>query len=217
MKVCTDSCLFGAWAGPENDFKRIHVLDIGTGTGLMSLMLALRYENVIIDAIEIDEAAARQAMENFSNSPWSKRLHVIHADIENFPVSNKYDFIISNPPFFHNNLKSPAPRINTARHVHSMDEEVLIKIIDKHLSASGCFALMLSFERREICIRAAAEMGWFPTRQLWVKQTPAHDYFRAMIQFEKKPANTEIQEMCIKEKDNIYSKAYDVLMNEYLR
>ncbi|MEO8117566.1 MAG: methyltransferase [Bacteroidota bacterium] len=217
MKVCTDSCIFGAWAGPEKSQDKIKVLDIGTGTGLLSLMLAQRYENVFIDAIEIDEPAAMQATENFTSSPWANRLHAIHSDIEEFPVVNKYDFIISNPPFFHNNLKSPAPRINTARHVHSMDEEVLIKIIDKHLSVSGSFALMISFERREKCLQAAEKSGCFPAKELWVKQTPEHDYFRAMIQFEKTRANAVIQKMCIKEKDNIYSKAYYALMNDYLR
>lgn len=195
----------------------MNVLDIGTGTGLLSLMLAQRYENVVIDAIEIDEPSATQATDNFASSAWSNRLQAIHADIEDFPLVKKYDFIISNPPFFHNNLKSPAQRINTARHVHAMGEDGLIKIIDKHLSASGSFALMLSFERREKCLLTAENAGWFPAKELWVKQTPAHDYFRVMLQFEKKPVNTTIQKMCIKEIDNLYSKAYNELMNEYLR
>ncbi len=217
MKVCTDSSIFGAWAGPEKSEEKIEALDIGTGTGLLSLMLAQRYENIFINAVEIDETAATQATENFSKSPWPNCLNVIHADIQNFPISDKYDFIISNPPFFHNNLKSPSAKMNMAKHVHQMDEMAMIKIIDQYLSDNGSFALMLSYQRREICIRVAGEMGWFPARELWVKQTPAHDFFRAMIQFEKKHANTTIKKICIKEMDKHYSKAYNDLMKDYLR
>lgn len=217
MKVCTDSCIFGAWAGTENREEKMNVLDIGTGTGLLSLMLAQRFENIFIDAIEIDAAATKQAKENFINSPWSNKLNAFHADVHHFSSSKKYDFIICNPPFFHNNLKSPDGKINMARHVLSMDENVLIKLIDQHLSPNGSCALMLSFERREICMRAAAEMGLFPSRELWLQQTPAHDYFRVMVQFEKKTANTTIQKMCIKEIDNHYSDTYYELMKDYLR
>lgn len=217
MKVCTDSCIFGAWAGLEDNSKKMNVLDIGTGTGLLSLMLAQRFENIFIDAVEIDVAAANQAKENFLNSPWANRLHAIHADVHYFSSSKKYDFIICNPPFFHNNLKSPDGNINMARHVLSMDEYVLIKLIDQHLSPTGGCALMLSFERREISMSAAAEMGLFPSRELWLQQTPAHAYFRVMVQLEKKPAKTSIQKMCIKEMNNLYSDTYYELMKDYLR
>lgn len=195
----------------------MNVLDIGTGTGLLSLMLAQRFENMFIDAVEIDPAAKRQATENFENAPWAYRLNAIHADIQHFSSIKKYDFIICNPPFFHNNLKSPDGKINMARHVHSIDENVLIKLIDQHLSPNGSCALMLSFERREICIRAAAETGLFPSRELWLKQTPAHDYFRVMVQFEKNPPGTTIQKICIKETGNHYSEGYNELMKDYLR
>ncbi|MFZ1800794.1 MAG: methyltransferase [Chitinophagaceae bacterium] len=217
MKVCTDSCIFGAWAGPEKKEEKMNVLDIGTGTGLLSLMLAQRFENIFIDAVEIDVAATKQATENFANSPWIHRLNAIHADIQHFSGAKKYDFIICNPPFFHKYLKSPDENINKARHVHSMDENVLIKLIDQLVSPKGRFALMLPFVRREIYIQTAEKMGWFPLKELWLQQTPAHIYFRLMVQFEKKAAITTIQKICIKEMDNHYSDSYYELMKDYLR
>lgn len=217
MKVCTDSCIFGAWATPGDELKKIEALDIGAGTGLLSLMLAQRFENIVIDAVEIDAAAAKQAGENFLHSPWANRLNVFCDDIENFTATQKYDFIICNPPFFHNNLKSPEAKKNKAKHVQTLDEMMLLHIIEHHLKNEGSFALMLSFERREICIKAAGKFGWFPVKELWVKQTPAHDYFRAMIQFEKKLQQTCIQTMCIKDAANLYTNEYDALMSNFLR
>lgn len=217
MKVCTDSSIFGAWAGPEDVHKKIYALDIGTGTGLLSLILAQRFENIFMDAVEIEAAAAKQAGENFMQSPWAKKLNVICADIAQMPGRKKYDFIICNPPFFNNILKSPEPKKNLAKHVDTLDEMALLKMMEQHIQEDGRFALMLSFDRREICINAAATMGWFPEKELWVKQTPVHNYFRAMIQFERKQQQPCIQSMCIKDADNIYSNEYNFLMRNFLR
>src|SRR4026209_1473778 len=102
MKVCTDSCITGAWVADyilRNQLQVLNCLDIGTGTGLLALMLAQK-TGMLIDGVEIDNDAFVQATENFADSPWEKRLHSFHADITTFPTSKEYDLIISNPPFF---------------------------------------------------------------------------------------------------------------------
>jgi len=216
MKVCTDSSIFGAWTEPVKTEEHFRVLDIGTGTGLLSLMLAQRYENAEIDAIEIDEDAYLQAKENFLQSPWADRLNATHSDICDFPLKEKYDFILSNPPFFHLSLKSPNQRVNMARHVHTLNEINLVQVIDKHLNDKGSFSLMISFEHRAIYLQAAQKAGWFSWKELWLRQTPAHGYFRAFIQFRKQSLKPEKLEMCIKENNTTYSDTYYKLMKDYL-
>ena len=108
MKVTTDGCLFGAWIAENMKKESLlynHCLDIGTGTGLLTLMLAQENE-IAIDAIEIDKDAFEQAVENVTASPWSGRIQVVHADVREFESENQYDVIISNPPFYERELKS---------------------------------------------------------------------------------------------------------------
>ena len=108
MKVCTDSCLFGAWIADKIEQKIIvpkNILDIGSGTGLLSLMIAQK-TNAQIDGVEIDENSYQQSEDNFIESPWNKHLHAFHADIKNWNSGLKYDLIISNPPFYENDLKA---------------------------------------------------------------------------------------------------------------
>src|SRR5262245_58656662 len=126
MKVTTDGCLFGAWVAASkagNAAAGKHVLDIGTGTGLLSLMYAQKHPHAQIDAIEIDEAAAQQAADNFAASPWQKRLQLIHSDIKDYRPSHPYDTIISNPPFYENQLSSGNAKKNMAHHSSSIGLE----------------------------------------------------------------------------------------------
>ena len=107
MKVSTDACIQGAWTPVTDNVK--HVLDIGTGTGLLSLMLAQRYSNITIDAIEIDADACGQAKENIAASPWADRIKLTEIDINDYAPAQRYDMIICNPPFFLNTLLGSAP------------------------------------------------------------------------------------------------------------
>src|SRR5688572_17826532 len=123
MKVCTDACIFGAYAANiiSNSASQIlKCLDIGTGTGLLSLMIAQK-TRAIIDAIEIEEDAFIQAKENFSNSPWRQRLRAVHTDAKHLSTWVKYDFIVSNPPFYQNDLVSPLKTKNVAKHDTSLN------------------------------------------------------------------------------------------------
>ena len=128
MKVCTDACILGAWFGTKLP-SNIRVLDIGSGTGLLIMMLAQNIE-AAIDGIEIDLPAFKQLQENISQNEWKKRIHVYPGDIRNFSFPQQYDFIISNPPFFENDLASESLAEQTAKHSKDLSlDELICKMI----------------------------------------------------------------------------------------
>ena len=140
MKVGTDGVLLGAWAACEGA-KRI--LDIGTGTGLIALMLAQRNPEAQIQAVEIDETATRRARSNFDKSPWAERLEVKCCAVQEFNPAEKFDLIISNPPYFVDSLLPPDAKRSTARHTHDLSFEELDKAVCRLLADEGRFALIL--------------------------------------------------------------------------
>ena len=140
MKVGTDGVLLGAWAGCEGA-KRI--LDIGTGTGVIALMLAQRNSQAAIHAVEIDETATRRARSNFDMSPWAERLTVENCAVQEFAPSEKFDLIISNPPYFVDSLQCPDAKRTTARHTQDLTFEELDKTVCRLLADGGRFALIL--------------------------------------------------------------------------
>lgn len=144
-KVGTDSVMFGSWVHASNP---ANILDIGTGTGLLALMLAQRFHGAVIDAIELDKEAFIEASLNFSYSPWFDRLNAIHADFNDWhPKANKkYDLIISNPPYFHQSLKPPSNKKALARHQDSLDILKLIAHSITLLSSEGTICLILPLD-----------------------------------------------------------------------
>jgi tRNA1Val (adenine37-N6)-methyltransferase len=215
MKVTTDACLFGAIAANEIKKTGSHVvLDIGSGTGLLSLMIAQK-NNTAIDAIEIDEAAYQQAKENFAASPWVERLHAIHTNAIYFTPNKKYDAIISNPPFFENNLKSGNEKKNAAKHDTTLTLEHLIQIVDTHLTQKGIFAVLLPYHRTEEFIATAKEAALHLTKKILVKQTPAHNYFRGILFFSRTKTEPQQQELIIKDEQQHYTKDFTELLKEY--
>ena len=140
MKVGTDGVLLGAWAACEGA-KRI--LDIGTGTGVIALMLAQRNAEAQVKAVEIDETATRRARSNFDKSPWSKRLDVECCAVQAFSPNEKFDLIISNPPYFVDSLLPPDAKRSTARHTHDLSFEELDRAVCRLLADEGRFALIL--------------------------------------------------------------------------
>ena len=140
MKVGTDGVLLGAWAECESA-KRI--LDIGTGTGVIALQMAQRNPTAQVQAVEIDETAARRARANFDNSPWAERLQVTQTAVQEFEPTEKFDLIISNPPYFVDSLLPPDAKRSTARHTHDLTFEELDKAVCRLLAENGKFALIL--------------------------------------------------------------------------
>ena len=219
MKVCTDACLFGAWMGEKVRSLKYEVrtvLDIGAGTGLLSLLLAQNI-TAVIDAVEIDEAAAAQAFENMDASPWKERLQVICGDARMVHLGKKYDLIISNPPFFENDLKSDDGKRNLALHSEALGFEELITVIKLHLEEDGMFAVLLPYHRKNDFIDLAAKNDFFLVEEVSVKQTPAHPFFRSMLLFGSVGV-TALQSTIIIREGEQYSDAFiDLLKDYYLK
>lgn len=166
MKVSTDACVQGAWTPVAGDVK--HVLDIGCGTGLLSLMLAQRYPDLVIDAIELDAAAAEQAAENVHASPWSGRIQVLQADARSFFADKKYELIICNPPFFNNSLLGPQQLRNHARHTLSLTYEDLFGCIENNLAAGGTAAVLLPSAEHQLWRKLLQANDWHIIRELLI-------------------------------------------------
>jgi tRNA1Val (adenine37-N6)-methyltransferase len=216
MKVCTDACLFGAYVADrfQRTKPKFNVLDIGAGTGLLSLMLAQKNEDAKIDAVEIDRAAAEQARENFKASPWKDRLHIHHQPIQEFGF-NTYDLIISNPPFYENDLKSDNTKRNLALHSSALGLDDLLDVVQKHISAHGKFAVLLPYHRSANFINHAQLKDLFLLEEISVKQTSRHPYFRSMLLFGKDKVQVKHSDLCIKEANDQYSKEFIELLKDY--
>ena len=220
MKVTTDACLFGAWCAAvvKSQLSTVNrLLDIGTGTGLLSLMIAQKNNNTLFDAVEIDEQAATQAASNFHSSLWHQRLQVQHSSIQQFNEStNKlFDFIISNPPFFNNDLKSDDTKRNLALHSEALSLEELLISIQKKITESGKFAVLLPYHRTEYFEGLATKENFYLEEKISVKQTPHHPYFRSMLLFSKQSVKTKQKEITIKDEFNDYSIEFKELLKDY--
>ncbi len=184
MKITTDACLFGAWTAmqlkqlPE---KTKTILDIGTGTGLLSLMLIQKNQTHSINAIEIDKNAAMQAATNFAATPWKEKLNVINENVINFSFPKLFDFIICNPPFYENDLKSNNIKKNIAHHDEGLNLKNLFQIIKTNLSNDGTFCMLLPY-KRDIEIHPIFHQYHFKIiTKTYVRQSTKHDFFRILI------------------------------------
>lgn len=221
MKVCTDACLFGALTAnlklilSEVEGQTSNCLDIGTGTGLLSLMFAQKNADTIIDAVELDTAAAEQANENFSASPWKERMNIFNTDILSFNIKKKYDLIISNPPFFEDDLRSPDQDKNNAKHDTSLSLTGLLQVVQKYLTKDGMFALLLPHHRVDHFIEEAGKQELYLIQKILVKQTDRHDHFRGILFFGRKNAEPSNASMSIKDKEENYTPEFVAALKEY--
>ena len=184
MKVTTDSCLFGAWVADlltDQKDRVKQILDIGAGTGLLSLMLAQKMRNSTIEAIEAEEQSARQATENIALSPWPDSVTVRHTDIRIYASRNKFDVIIINPPFYENELKAKDPAKNIAHHDNGLQLRELPEIFKKFLNKDGKFFLLLPYKRKEEIKKLLLLHNLIIENITLVKQSAEHSYFRIMI------------------------------------
>ena len=185
MKIGTDGVLLGAWTPIENHPNAI--LDIGTGTGIIALMLAQRSNAQQIDALEIDENAYEQAVDNFENSPWSDRLFCFHAGLDEFveEPEEEYDLIISNPPFYTDDFRSENEKRDLARFQEAMPFEDLVEAAALLLSETGVFSVIIPFKEEEKFIALANEYDLFPIKITRVKGTPTSEIKRSLLAFRK--------------------------------
>ena len=189
MKIGTDSVLLGAWCpvGHPEASGPFSVLDIGAGTGILSLMIAQRTSAVQIDAIEIDENAYEQCVENFENSPWSDRLFCFHAALDEFvdEPEDEYDLIISNPPFYAEDFKSDNYQRDLARFQEAMPFEELIEAAALLLSENGIFAVIIPFKEEEKFIDLCAEVELYPVKVTRIKGSHNTPIVRSLLAFKR--------------------------------
>lgn len=178
MKVSTDACIQGAWT-PIAD-SVVDVLDIGTGTGLLSLMLAQRNESIQIDAIELDTDAAQQASENVKASPWADRINVIQGDVTQHAFTKQYDMIICNPPFFNNSLLGDDAQRNSVRHTISLSYDALLTVLQKVLKPTGYAAILLPTAEHDVWVQLLNKNGWGITQLLQVHPKETGGYNRVI-------------------------------------
>ncbi len=220
MKIGTDSVLLGAWASIETQPNSI--LDIGAGTGVLALMLAQRTSAVpiaigIIDAIEIDNDAYEQCVENFEQSPWSDRLFCYHTSLEEFveEIEVQYDLIISNPPFYNDTFKSDNEQRDLARFTDAMPFRHLIESVSKLLSEDGLFSIVIPFSEENDFIVLASKEHLFPNRILRVKGSPSTDIKRSLIEFSFIEMEADVSELIIETKRHHYTEAYVNLTKDF--
>jgi tRNA1Val (adenine37-N6)-methyltransferase len=220
MKVCTDACLFGALVA-NNIFSTstandtLQCLDIGTGTGLLSLMAAQQNKNINIDAIEIVEPAAEQAGENIAASHWTDRIQVFNEDILNFLPGKQYDCIFSNPPFYEDDLKSAVKAKNNAKHDTSLSLLQLLHIVDSYLTTDGFFSVLLPYHRVDYFIEESIKTGFHLTRQILVKQTLKHKFFRGILFLNRKETEPELSEITIRDTEHNYTPEFSATLKDY--
>lgn len=191
------------------------ILEIGTGTGLLALMMAQK-TNAFIDTIEIDKEAYEQAKENISASPWKERINIYQGDARTCPFTFKYDMIISNPPFYENDLKSPDEKKNIALH-GGLTLQELLSIIKKNLADSGRFFLLLPYKRKEEIEKLIKSKGLYILRMTLVRQSLTHDYFRIMIEgsYSQDNVNMTADEIPIWNDKQQYTDEFVDLLKEY--
>jgi tRNA1Val (adenine37-N6)-methyltransferase len=215
MKINTDGVLLGALA--EADQPKT-ILDIGTGTGVIALMLAQRFNEARIDAVEIDPVAAQTAEKNFINSPFSERLSVYPRDFEQFFEVNsdkEYDLIVSNPPFFINSLKSPESKKELAKHTDDYFFKKLIKDAAAHLRPEGCFWLIIPLTIADFVFYLAAEKKLCLQKRINVKSFDDSTPHRVIACFGFEKVSTEISKLVIYKSAGNYSEEYTKLLKPY--
>ncbi len=208
MKVGTDGVLLGAWA--SLDQQPYSILDIGAGTGLIALQMAQRSQAELIDALELDDDAYEQCVANFEASPWGDRLFCYHAGFDEFvdEMDEKYDLIISNPPFYAEEVGSGDDARDKARQNSSLPFEELVEGVAKLLSENGRFTVIIPHKEESNFKKLCSNVGLFPNRITRVKGNPDADFKRSLLEFGRKKVETKVDQLTIEHGRHKYTKEY---------
>lgn len=222
MKIGTDGVLLGAWTAIHDNTYSI--LDIGSGTGIIALMLAQRSIAENIEAIELDGDAFEQCTENFENSPWGDRLFCFHAGFDEFvdeyteeepEESELYHLIVSNPPFYTEEVASGDTARDSARQNTSLPFDELVEGVSKLLIKKGSFSTIIPFKEEENFITLAENFGLFPKRITRVKGNATTDVKRSLLEFTFNQTETTLNELIIEEERHQYTEAYKELTKDF--
>lgn len=212
MKVGTDGVLLGAWTDVEN---AKHALDIGAGTGLISLMLAQRNPQLKVDAIEIDKPSFNEMQQNFQHSPWSNRLNSFLSDINKFKISKAYDLIVSNPPFFDRGTESPFSNRQNARHNEGLPQQSLIDVVNHYLQPKGNFCIILPPREGEKFITSSIYSGLFLNRKTYFIPKKERKTERFLLEFSKEEKHLIEDEVIQYNEDNSWHNDYKALTKDF--
>ncbi|HET8809535.1 MAG TPA: methyltransferase [Flavobacteriaceae bacterium] len=215
MKIGTDGVLLGAWASLENNPESI--LDIGAGTGVIALMLAQRSASETIDALEIDENAYEQCVENFEASPWGDRLFCYHASLEEFTeeIDVGYELIVSNPPFYDAEFLSPQTSRNKARFAVALPFSELLHEVSKLLFETGIFCVIVPYKNQEEFIRLANANNLRLQRLTTVQGNPTSTIKRSLLQFGFKEKELVSDRLIIEKSRHDYTEDYIALTKDF--
>jgi len=220
MKIGTDSVLLGAWT--SLDKHPFTILDIGAGTGILALMLAQRSNAEVIDALEIDELAYEQCVDNFETSPWSDRLFCYHADLAEFAeeIEDKYDLIISNPPFYSEDYKTKDSQRDLARFQDAMPFEHLIDSVSKLLMEDGTFCVVIPFNEEKRFIALASVVKLYANKITRVRGSKNSDIKRSLIEMsfsnpDSYRDNIKTNELIIENARHDYTEDYKNITKDF--
>ena len=205
-KVGTDGVLLGAWVRTENVQ---HILDIGTGTGLIALMLAQRTpDEVRIDAIEIESEDAVQAIENVAASPWRDRIAVHHSPIQNFSTPLKYDLVVTNPPYFVNSLLPPGKKRSAARHMHQLTFSTLLQPVSRFLGDDGRLGVIFPHQEALQFQALAKDFALHCSRQCAFRSRPGNPVERLLMEYSFSKMEPVMEELVLHAEGNTWSEEY---------
>ncbi|MFP4488022.1 MAG: tRNA1(Val) (adenine(37)-N6)-methyltransferase [Bacteroidales bacterium] len=213
FKVGTDSVLLGAWTDPSSASS---VLDIGTGTGLLALMMAQK-SNCEITAIEPDRQSYEEAARNVNISPWDNRINLINTRLQDYhPAGPDFDLIISNPPFFRGSLFNKDERLSRSRHDYDLSSTELLEGAGRLMNTGGIFCLVLPYGESALFIAEAADSGLYCNRILNIKPLPSSPVKRVLMEFGRKKKELHQSFLTIEKGErHAYTAAYRKLTADY--
>ena len=212
MRINTDGVLLGAITNEKNPKN---ILDLGTGTGVIALMLAQQYTDANVWAVEIDHLASETGKMNFANSPFTERMNLVHTDIFQWNTSDEFDLIVSNPPFYINSLHNPDERKKIAKHADDTFFNGMMQFAHKHLSEQGNLQIIVPIEHLDFLLEDASANGLHLNKQINIHSFDDSDCFRCILKFSREDLPMEESRFVIYKDRGVYSEAYKGLLQPY--